>query len=306
MKLARVRRGLTYERLWALVVLDCTLADVLAGAPPTGRYLYPPERDLFWADPFPVHDAEGRLWIFVEEMHRWRGLGEIVALRIADGQVVNRTSVLRSRHHYSFPQAHFHEGTWTASAETCDPAAPMYTFTAPGAPWAASLRTLPPRIIDPAVGVPESGSAERTWYLTATAPDDYFAGFRAWQAEEGVGWEPVAEQSFRDAALARPAGNADLVRGLRSVQDCSDNYGIATSIIEWDPRVTTTPAGPGAVRRRLTGDDFGHGALGTHTLSWTPDGEVVVADVWKRGPQVWSGAHRVLEQRHSRVCRRSG
>lgn len=305
MNLARLRRGLAFERLWALVVLDATLEDVLAGAAPTGAYLYPPERDRFWADPFPVRDADGQLWIFAEEMHRWRGLGEIVALRISHGQVAQRTTVLRSRHHYSFPQAHFHEGTWTATAETCDPLAPMYTFTAPGAPWQASLRTLPPRIIDPAVAVPASGSADRTWLLTATDPDDYFAGFRQWQAEEGVGWEAQPERSFRDPVLARPAGNADLGRALRSVQDCSDNYGIATSIIEWHPRDQHTPAGPGAVHRRLTGDDFGHGALGTHTLSWTPDGATLVADVWKRGPQAFSGVHRVLEQRHSRICRHS-
>jgi hypothetical protein len=98
--------------------------------------------------------------------------------------------------------------------------------------------------------------------------------------------------------LARPAGNLDAQRGIRSVQDCSDNYGMATSLVTWHPDLR----GPGEVLRRLDGASFGRGAVGTHTLAWTPDGDTVVADVWQRGPQKFSAVHRVLEQRHGSLC----
>lgn len=296
----RLVRGLTQERQWALVLTGQTLADLVEGARPTGAFLTPDDAGVFWADPFPVRDPAGDLWIFAEEYHRWQGLGRIVALRIDEGTgtVTTRREVLRGRHHYSFPQVHLWDGTWVATAETCDPFAPTYTFTKVGEPWVASLRTLPPGVIDPALSIPKGGG---NWYLTGTTGSDEFAGFRQWVAEDGVGFDEQVELRYRDAALARPAGNADAVRGWRSVQDCSDNYGVATSVVRWNP-LSVTP-GPGEVMRRLTGNDFGHGALGTHTLAWTPDGQTVVADVWRRGRQPVSAAHRVAEQRHGRVCR---
>lgn len=301
MNLARIGRGLTQERRWAVVVLDQSLDDLLDGADPTGLLVHAPEPDRFWADPFPVRDRQGRLWLFVEELERWRGLGSIVALRIEPGAgVVQRRTVLRSRHHFSFPQVHWWDGVWVATVESCDPMAHTYTFAEVGDPWLASLRTLPVGVIDPALAIPPGAPGEEgaRWYLTGTSGSDYFAGFRQWQGPDGVGWEEQADLRFRDPVLARPAGNADLVRGIRSVQDCSGNYGIATSIVTWQPGTR----GPGEVLRRLDGADFGRGAVGTHTLAWTPDGATVVADVWQRGPQKFSAAHRVLEQRHGQFC----
>lgn len=292
----RIVRGLTQERRWAIVLLEQPLDDIVAGAPPRGTLLVAPEPDRFWADPFPLRDRHGDLWVFVEEFHRWRGLGSIVALRIGDGRVLERRTVLRSEHHYSFPQVHVWDGTPVATAETCDPFAPTYTFSEVGSPWLASLRTLPVGVIDPAMSIPASGDI---WYLTGASGSDVTAGYRQWWAEDGVGWEPQPGLSFHDDVLARPAGNADRGRGIRSVQDCSDNYGIATSIVTWNPQ----EHGPGEVLRRLDGDAFGRGALGTHTLAWTPDGSDVVADVWQRGRQPWSAAHRALEARHGRFCR---
>jgi hypothetical protein len=300
-----------------VVVLESSLDEILAGAPPRGTFLAAPERDRFWADPFPFRDATGDLWLFVEEFRRWRGLGSIVALRLSDDhRVVERRTVLRSSHHFSFPQVHSWEGTPVATVESCDPAAPTYTFTAVGEHWIPSLRTLPMGVIDPALAIPPPGTKPTTalveddplalwepaagadWYLTGTSGSDEFAGYRQWSAPDGVGWQEAEQLRFRDVVLARPAGNADLLRGIRSVQDCADNYGIATSVVAWDPAVR----GPGNVVRRLTSDDFGHGALGTHTLAWTADGSTVVADVWKRGPQMLSAVHRALEQRHGSFC----
>ncbi len=329
---SRVMRGLSKERLWAVVLLDSPLDDILDGAPPRGRYLTAPERDRYWADPFPYRSAAGDLWVFVEEFQRWRGLGSIVALRLSDDyRILDRCTVLRSRHHFSFPQVHSWDGTPVATVESCDPTAPTYTFTGVGEPWIASLRTLPMGVIDPALAIPPPGTAPaavtRTqpptpwagdeddededlrsgmepppgadWYLTGTSGSDEFAGYRQWSAADGVGWEEAESLRFRDDVLARPAGNADLIRGIRSAQDCSDNYGIATSVVTWDP----VARGPGSVLRRLTAEDFGHGALGTHTLAWTADGSNVVADVWKRGTQPMSALHRAIEQLHPSTCR---
>lgn len=296
MPVDRIKRGLTQERRWAIVVLDQSLNELLDGRPPSGPMISAPEPDRFWADPFPVRDSAGQLWVFVEELDRWRGLGSIVALRIAGGEVVQRCTVLRGRHHFSFPQVHLWDGTWVATVETCDPAAHTYTFNRIGDEWTASLRHLPPGVIDPALAIP---SGEGTWYLTGASGSDSFAGYRQWWAEDGVGFEEQPEMRYRDPVLARPAGNADLVRGFRAVQDCSTNYGIATSVLTWRP----DQRGPGQVLRRLDGTDFGRGALGTHTLSWTPDGATVVADVWQRGRQPLSAAHRAMEQRHGLFCR---
>ncbi len=305
----RLIRGLTTERLWALVLVEQSLDDLLAGARPTGTFLSAPDRNTFRADPFPVRDAGGQLWVFVEEYRRWRGLGSIVALRIGDGAVVERREVLSGPHHYSFPQAHLVDGTWVATVETCDPAAPTYTFTAPGEPWIASLRTLPQGVIDPALAIPaldrrrnydqeDEGGEGAPWFVVGTSGSDAFGGYRQWDAPDGVGWQEQVGLRYRDPVLARSAGNADLARGLRSVQDCSTNYGVASSITTWNPG----GQGPGDVLVRLDGDSFGRGAIGSHTLSWTPDGQTVVADVWKRGRRALSAVHRAIEQRHGSVC----
>ncbi len=305
----RLIRGLTTERLWAVVLIEQSLDELLSGARPNGIFLPAPDRDTFRADPFPVRDAEGDLWVFVEEYRRWRGLGSIVALRIDGGAVVERREVLSGPHHYSFPQAHLVGGTWVATVETCDPLAPTYTFTAPGEPWIASLRTLPPGIIDPALAIPmpesgrnydqdDEGGEGAPWFVVGTSGSDAFGAYRQWDAPDGVGWEEQAQLRFRDPVLARSAGNADLVRGLRSVQDCSTNYGVAASVARWDP----TKLGPGEVLLRLDGESYGRGAIGSHTLSWTPDGQTVVADVWKRGRRALSALHRAIEQRHGSVC----
>ncbi|MFI0433802.1 MAG: hypothetical protein ACH36H_11755 [Candidatus Nanopelagicales bacterium] len=305
----RLIRGLTTERLWAVVLVEQSLDDLLSGVRPTGTFLAAPDRNTFRADPFPVRDAAGDLWVFVEEYRRWRGLGSIVALRIGEGAVVERREVLTGPHHYSFPQAQLVEGRWVGTVETCDPLAPTYTFTAPGEPWIASLRTIPAGVIDPALAIPapepgrnydqaDEGGDGSPWFVVGTSGSDAFGGYRQWSAPDGVGWDEQVQFRYRDAVLARSAGNADLLRGLRSVQDCSTNYGVASAITKWDPLMH----GPGEVLARFDGGSFGAGAIGSHTLSWTPDGQTVVADVWKRGKRALSAVHRAIEQRHGSVC----
>lgn len=289
-----VVRGLTQERRWAIVVLENSVDELLDGRPVGRRALLTPEtRDVYWADPFPFRDGRGRLWIFVEELHRWTGLGSIVALRVEGDAVAERRTVLSGRHHYSFPQVQLWDGTIVATVESCDPRARTYTFAEVGGPWLPTLRTVPIGVIDPALAMDGDD-----WFLLGTSGSDYFAGFRQWQAEFGVGFVEQPELRYRDAALARSAGNADVNRGIRSVQDCRENYGIATALTTWSP----SQVGPGEVLRRLNGSDVHPQALGTHTLTWTPDGQVVVADVWARGPQPLSAVHRLAERRHGRFC----
>jgi hypothetical protein len=298
----RLARGLAYERQWGIVVLGQTLDELLAGAAPRGPLLAAPERDRFWADPFPLRGESGDLWVFAEEMHRWRGLGCIVALLIDAGKVVRRQVVRMSGHHYSFPQVHDATTTdigfrWLATVETCDPQAYLYGFNEPGEPWVSLDRSIPVGVVDPALSLP-TDPAEGAWYLTGTRGADAFAAFRQWRAVNGRDWQEQPAMRFHDPVVARPAGNADRVRALRSAQDCSDNYGVASSLLAWDPHTR----GPGVVQRRLSGDDFEMPAAGTHTLSWTPDGQTVVADVWRRRLQPLSAAHRYLEARHPRTC----
>ncbi len=292
----RIWRGLTHERAWAVAVLEEDLGAVLDGATLTPHVLAAPQRDRFWADPFPARDAAGALWIFVEELERWRGLGSIAALRVESGVVVEHRIVLRSSHHFSFPQVHRTPAGWIATVETCDPDAHIYTFDAPGEPWRPTGDHLPVGIIDPALATPLDAGRQ---YLTGSPASDVTGGYRQWVRVKDGSWNPQPEVAFHDDTLGRNAGNTDGARGLRSVQDCAANYGVAASVVAWEPGAR----GPGAVHRRIEGSDVGFGALGTHTISWTPDGATVVMDVWKRARQPLSAVHRALEQRHGRTCR---
>lgn len=323
----RVLTGATREREWAILVSDQSLDDVLNGAPLSGPLLTSPKRDTFWADPFPIRAADGSLWVFVEEMHRWLGLGAIVALQVDQGRVLQRKVVLRGRHHYSFPQVHMDDGTWLATVQSCDPMAPMYTFAGLGEPWLPTLRLLPAGLIDPAVSAPwrpaghgrivDSDPADvefalglrrsanddvamgPDWFMVATTTGNEFAGYTQWKAAGGIDWREQPVQRFENAQLARSGGNLDGARGLRVAQDCAENYGVATSILTWAP----WRQGEGKLLRRVNAADIAHAVMGTHTLSWTADGNTVVADVWRYRRQVKSAAHRVLERRHTAVCR---
>lgn len=283
-------RGALFERRWALALLDQSLPQIMAGSAPSGTLLEPASPSLYWADPFPIGPREDCL-LFVEEFDRWRGLGYIVAVRVVEGRIRSRRTVLVDAHHVSFPQAQPYEGEWIATVQTCNPRAPIYRFRFPGDAWRPTEWALPRSLLDPALSRAQDGS----WRLTGTHPAAQGVVLSyASTSEQPTDWTLIDQMSA--GPCARGGGSLDLPRALRAAQDADPTYGSAVSLTSW-PR--------GAEVRRLEGRQWagvGTPWTGCHTLAWTPDGRTVVMDLWKRRMQPLSAVHRALEFR-SDPCR---
>jgi|GEM_PF-2880440 len=71
-----------------------------------------PSRDVFWADPFPVH-RDGRDWIFIEEATFVPRRGHLSVIEIdADGAVIDHQVILKTPYHLSYPNVFEHQGEW--------------------------------------------------------------------------------------------------------------------------------------------------------------------------------------------------
>ena len=278
-------------------LLDQDLQGVLEGRPLTGSVMEPAARNTYWADPC-VTGHRTDAWVFAEELERWRGLGHIVALHVVDGAVVSRRAVLAGQHHLSFPQIHRFEDGWIGTVETCDPDPRVYVFRDLGDPWTPTEWRLPTDLIDPALSRHHDGS----WRLTATLRSRNGYGPVVTYASaltEPADWNLVDSADY--GLLARSGGTCDFARGLRSVQDCSKNYGLSLSILRW-------PTERRSVLDIRGGDVHTRPAcswLGIHACAWNTEGTVVVVDLWTRRWQPLSAVHRWREFRDD-PCRLTG
>jgi hypothetical protein len=252
--------------------------------------LEPASRRYFWADPFPADDDEP--WIIVEEFDKLTGLGSIVGLRLAGNRIVERTHLLGGGHHYSFPQVHRDETGWHATVETCA-RDNSFTFDRLGDPWQPTGHNLPWGLVDPAVT--ETGKSG--WALTGVRRGHRhtYSQFVA-SGPLPRDFHEQPELGFHSPETARGGGNLDAQRGLRVVQDCSGNYGMAVEIVSWGP------GGQGDRIRRLDRTDLPPDLAGAHTLAWTPDGARLVMDAWAPRSRWDAAALRLNERRHKRFC----
>ena len=292
----RAVRGAILEREWAICLLDQSLDELLEGQTPAGRAFKPTDQRTYWADPFVVADRSDT-WIFVEEFRRRRGLGDIVALKVTDGAVTSHGTVLTGDHHISFPQVHRFRSGWIATVETCDPDARVHQFDEPGQRWRATEWRLPADLIDPQLTRMKDGR----WRLTATSRlHSGYGPVTTWisAGQEPVHWTVI---DVRDhGLLARGGGTSDAERGLRAVQDCTENYGQALSLRNWPSGTAVRDLrGPDVITRPEAG------WLGLHTCSWTTTGSTVVVDLWRRRFQPLSPLDRFREFRRD-PCRRVG
>ncbi|MDP4013820.1 MAG: hypothetical protein U0990_02665 [Candidatus Nanopelagicales bacterium] len=305
----RILRGFGFSRMWRVGVLDgASLEDVGGSGPLPVSWIEAGSIGLFWADPFPVIDDDGRTWVFVEEYERTRGLGQIAALRIESRRVAERIVVLQTEHHLAFPQAMRSGGGWVATADTCESPTPLFTFTHPGAQW----RKMPGRYLPTGVVDPQLADGPSGWVVAGT--DRRYDGqsvARVWRRGGGSpqDWMLEPSGSYVDIRYARSGGSLDLRRNVRAVQDCAGNYGMAVSLIESPPGLADStqsrlrrlePTSLVDERQQLASP------LGVHTLAWTPDASFIVVDGWWRFPHPLSAYWRMRERAHHRICAPAG
>jgi hypothetical protein len=266
---------------------DFSLAIEL-GPPTNWRY--------FWADPCVVMDGCDEEWVYVEEFDRLRGLGHIRALHVSGGRVVRSAIVLAGRHHRAFPRVWREANEWRATVDGCEYPAQVFSFRCHGSAWSPVAGSdLPSTLIDPNLihDGPDCVVVGTSW-LRDEARD-----LEVWRRNANLGgeWRLASEESYSHDLYARGAGNVDVVRGIRAVQDCSTVYGLSVSLIEW-------PVHGGKVVpvQQVSGSTLGF--TGTHTLAWNSDGAVVVLDAWDRRPDALGWLWKLTDLRHLKRCRR--
>ncbi len=295
----RLIRAPLSTRDWTIILItDQTLDEVIdpESTIPDGLHLRCPSWLRFWADPCVVVDENGSVWIFIEEFHRWQGTGCIAALEVRGGELRRRVSVLEGPHHRAFPRVWRHEGRWLATVDGCEAPPVIYQFEELGDAWQPAVGPqLPAHLTDPAVGLTDFV----TQLVGTNFRTDESSDVEVWSTRDSNldRWERNPELCYRNGALGRGAGNVDLVRGVRAVQDGIEAYGIAVSLIVW-PVTDHAPR----ILRRIEGRDLG-GFTGTHTLSWSADGQVVVADAWRRRFDPLGWMWKLRDLRHMKACR---
>ena len=295
----RFLRAPVSTRQWQILLLTDTPLDAVIER---GVYLQEaaiftcPSWFRFWADPCVAKDPSGSLWVFVEEFQRHRGIGQIVGLEIEGDRIVQRVTVLGGPHHRAFPQVWQHGGKWLASVDGCETPSPIYCFNKLGDPWAAlSNSSIPSHLTDPAVGVANDviQVVGTNWMV------DESSAVEVWECEDldDSIWAQRRDLTYRDRRFGRGAGNVDLSRGFRSVQDGVATYGASVSLISWP--VVDDQLKPVV---RIDGEDLN--ATGTHTLAWSSDGQSVVLDAWTRRLDPLGWLWKLTDLYHLRRCRR--
>lgn len=297
-KVWRVLRAPLSTREWRIIVWRQSIEEVVHhGLDTTNSIeLSCPSWFRFWADPCLVLDDDGSLWVFVEEFDRWRGIGHIAALHIKEGRVARSTPVLAGGHHRAFPRVWRGSSSWLATVDGCETPGRIYQFTALGEKWSVVPRVvLPAPLTDPTI---DSSGLESLLVGTNWMKDES-SDVEVWLNEDGslIHWRPQTRFSYSDARHGRGAGNADVLRGLRAVQDGVEAYGTAVSLIAW-PVTDGRPK----VLRRFDGSQIG--SSGVHTFTWTTDGHVMALDAWQRRPDPLGWLWKLRDLRHLKRCRR--
>jgi hypothetical protein len=267
-------------------------ADVLPGenAAPWQPVAPPPDR--YWADPF-VFAAEGETFVFLEQVRRARGVGELVVGRLEAGaRLTDLEPILPASHHLSYPYV-FRDGDRTFMIPESGEAGRVELWAATDLPlsWepvASLLENV--HAVDASV----FRHAGLYWmWVNIAAPgarrdDEVFLYFS--DALES-GWtrhprSPVVS----DARRARPAGRPFIHDGalIRPAQDCTGPYRYGGRVVFHAVDVLTTDDYSERQVGSLTAAWAGAGAIGAHT--YTFDGAWETADAlrltprWRRRP----------------------
>lgn len=105
---ARANRG--HLDQWILLFKRGPVGQLATDLPNFQRIV--PNRDVFWADPFPVH-RDGRDWIFIEEATFEPRRGHLSVIEIDQaGKVIDHQVILKTPYHLSYPNVFEHQGEW--------------------------------------------------------------------------------------------------------------------------------------------------------------------------------------------------
>lgn len=296
----RLIRAPFSTRSWRILLLDGVGIDaVLRGQADFSRAieLKPPRNwRYFWADPCVVRDGGNEEWVYVEEFDRLRGLGRIRAIHVSGGRVSKSAIVLADRHHRAFPRVWKEANEWRATVDGCEFPAQVFSFPCHGSAWSPIAGSdLPSTLTDPnLIGDGPDCVVVGTSWIRDEARD-----LEVWRrsADLGGDWRLAPKESYSHDLYARGAGNVDVVRGIRAVQDCSTVYGLSVCLIEWPVK-----GGHVVPVQQVSGGSVGF--TGTHTLAWTSDGEVVVLDAWNRRPDPLGWLWKLTDLHHLKRCRR--
>ena len=245
----------------------------------------------FWADPF-VLTHEGRTWLFMEQLSRVTGRGDIVMAEVLEGQLRDPRTVLANEHHLSFPQITRHQDRWLATVETCADHNPVYEFAELGDPWrpSADFPALPPQTADAVLDF-ESGVLVGT--DAKTDGDSVLVTYRL----DGRTWIPNPAATRVDAVWSRGGGTLDRGRSIRAVQNCTGTYGVQVGWTDSsDPDRHLAMWGPSA----LIGSSVRQS--GIHTMSWNEPQTAVWIDGWRRRFSLLGWRYRRTELSHVNQC----
>jgi hypothetical protein len=228
-----------------------------------------PPKDRFWADPFPFRTADGRTFVFFEELSYRDWKGRIMAAEIVDGRpAAPPRPVLERPYHMSYPQVFEWRGTCYMLPETsANRTVTLFRCLSFPDRWIEERDLL--RDIDAVdatiseidgswwmfvnVGLPGAGNRDELHLYRAASP---------------LGpWTPHPRNPVKsDCRSARPAG-APFRRGdalYRPAQNCGGNYG-ASIVIHRIDELTPEAYRETAVQEIMP--DPRSGARRIHTLN---------------------------------------
>lgn len=208
--------------IWYKPIGECLLLD----SQPEIRWLSGSKRGNYKADPFGIK-REGKVYIFFEDFNARIHRGGISLVVIDEGgSISERTRVIESSVHMSYPYLFEHEGEVFCIPEMHDiPGVHLYKARRFPYDW-VFVGTLVEN-----VSVCDSTAfryADR-WWLTFTPISSCSEDLHVWYAPDLSGpWKPHAANPVkRDVSSARPAGTPFIFDGslYRPAQDCSRTYG---------------------------------------------------------------------------------
>ena len=202
------------------------------------KRLVPPV-DRLWADPF-ILEADGKTWLFVEELMYRNGRAHISALEYdAETQLFGPPRpVLVCDYHLSYPNVFQYEGQyWMIPESSENRQIELYTAKELPGPWTLhSVLMADANAVDATLYQKDG----RWWMFCGIAEVD---GGTTWDESflfstedfRQPDWEPhPVSPIVSDARRARPAGSVFMHNGMavRPSQDCSRQYGYGLRLNE--------------------------------------------------------------------------
>jgi hypothetical protein len=260
----KVRHLLSFEQWYLAYRFEAPARDGLDGLVDVV-----PPRDRFWADPFPVRTADGRTFVFLEELFYRDWKGRIAVVEIEPGKGAGRPrTVLERPYHMSYPQVFEWQGQHYMLPETAaNRTVTLFRCVSFPDRWVEEKDLL--RDIDAVdatlaeidgcwwmfvnVGLPGAGNRDELHLYRAPSP------LGPWAPHPG---NPVKS----DCRSARPAGGLFRRDGrlCRPAQNCGGAYGASIVLHRIDE------LSPEAYRETAVGElvpPRGSGASRIHTIN---------------------------------------